>query len=510
MSDNRYQKYDDRATASITELDGLLKKERQDKTDYQVRNNSINARKQRQADYKASRKGRRKTSREDIKRASKPINKRKAYRKNSREYMQSGGNRDFFSKIMDKISGEPTLTQDRGDLRARQKDGTLFQKGVNGYKVDNLQNIGSLPLKDRQRIYKAHSNEAAKGVNIGQNKNPFRHDDYTMRTQNYNQKALNKMDKKLLRLSQKIIDPSTANDSIPKLQSVYDNIKRIRGGVDEKLEYKGTTLQGLVDKDMKISHRPKEGITGYGLGMNKFLESSDSALIGRGVGFMTMAGAGESLLNSFGLLTGTQKALNAKESSLLKRTLSNASMVRMGTIGSMLFSASDDRGINGFVSDNLTYAAALQGWRAGTSFSPLAKHAANAAGNVAAAPWRGVKAAWNANYHPTAPSTSFWNPASTSKASRIAWGAAGGVTGALLGAAAVTAVTSALEDITSNQSIIRKVAKNISTRTIYASTATNGATSSSRQAALNKLSRSGLNDRAMLYGNEARILGGII
>ena len=79
-----------------------------------------------------------------------------------------------------------------------------------------------------------------------------------------------------------------------------------------------------------------------------------------------------------------------------------------------------------------------------------------------------------------------------------------------MGALLVTAASSTISDITSNQSTIRKVAKNISTRTIYASTSTNSATSSSRQAALNKLARSGLNDRALLLGNEARILGGII
>ena len=520
MLDYRYRKYDNKAKEGIKELDDLLQEERENKTAYKVRSEAINARRQKQAEtkaaddaarskYKSTRKGRRKVAREDIKAAHKTVNARKSRRKNFRDSMSSGGNRDLFQKFMDKFSGEQSLIQDRGDLRARQKDGTLFQKGVNGYKVGNMQNIGSLTLKDRQRIYKAHQNEAAKGVNLGQNTNPFRHDDYTMKTQNYSQKALNKMDKKLLNLSEQIINPKTDNDSIPRLQSVYDNIKNVREEMSEKLNYKGKPPEGVDPSDFKRSYRPKEGISGYGLGMNKFIEHSDSALIGRGLGFMTMAGAGESLMNSFGILTSTQSALHKKEANVLKRTFSNASMIRMGTIGSMLYSASVDQGLGGFVTDNLTYAAALQGWRVGTSFSPLAKHAANVVGNVAATPWRMAKAGDDMILG-RSPNVKFWSPASTSKASRLAWGAAGGLTGAAIGALAVTAASAAISDITSNQSTIRKVAKNISTRTIYASTATNGATSSSRQAALNKLSRSGMNDRAMLYGNEARILGGII
>ena len=513
---NRYTRYNERAKTSITELDDLLQEERENKTAYKVRSEAVNARRQKQAETRAADaaarskyKSTRKVTREDIKAAHKPINARKSRRKNFRDSMSSGGNRDLFQKFMDKFSGEQSLTQDRGDLRARQKDGTLFQKGVNGYKVGNMQNIGSLTLKDRQRIYKAHQNEAAKGVNIGQNTNPFRHDDYTMKTQNYSQKALDKMDNKLLNLSQKIIDPKTDNNSIPRMQSIYENISKVRMEMDEKLNYKGRTLNGFLDKDTKISYRPSEGTTGYGLGMNRFVQHSDSALIQRGIGFMTMAGAGESLMNSFGILTSTQSALNKKEANVLKRTFSNASMIRMGTIGSMLYSASVEQGLGGFVTDNLTYAAALQGWRVGTSFSPLAKHAANVVGNVAATPWRMAKAGDDIILG-RSPNVNFWSPASTSKASRLAWGAAGGLTGAAIGALAVTAASAAISDITSNQSTIRKVAKNISTRTIYASTATNGATSSSRQAALNKLSRSGMNDRAMLYGNEARILGGII
>ena len=416
---------------------------------------------------------------------------------------------NVYNSIRDVIGGVTSLSQDRDDIKARLEDKKLYQKGVPTYKVNNMDGIGSLSKKERNLIYKAHQEEAAKSLAIGQNTNPFRKDDYTMRTQNYTESSIKKMDSKLLKLSEEIINPNTSEADVLKKQSIYDNIKSIREKVDSHINYSGISKTGIMDGDIKLTHRPGEGINGYGLGLNKFMASSDTALLGRGLGFMTFAGAGESLMNSFGILTATQQAVNNKEISMFKRAFSNASMIRMGALGSILYSASTDQGLGGFVSDNLTYAGALQGWRVGTSFSPLAKHAANAIGNVAATPWRMAKAGDDMILG-RSPNVNFWTPASTSKASRLAWGAAGGITGAAIGALAVTAASAAISDITSNQSTIRKVAKNISTRTIYASTSTNSATSSSRQAALNKLARSGLNDRALLLGNEARILGGII
>ena len=416
---------------------------------------------------------------------------------------------NVYNNIRDVIGGVTSLSQDRDDIKARLEDKKLYQKGVPTYKVNNMDGIGSLSKKSRNLIYKAHQEEAAKSLAKGQNTNPFRRDDFTMKTQNYSKSAIKKMDSKLLKLSEEIINPNTSEADVLKKQSIYDNIKNIREKVDSHINYSGVSKAGIMDGDIKLTYRPGEGVNGYGLGLNKFMASSDTALLGRGLGFMTFAGAGESLMNSFGILTATQQAMNNKEISMFKRAFSNASMIRMGALGSILYSTSTDQGLGGFVSDNLTYAGALQGWRVGTSFSPLAKHAANAIGNVAATPWRMAKAGDDMILG-RSPNVNFWTPASTSKASRLAWGAAGGITGAAIGALAVTAASAAISDITSNQSTIRKVAKNISTRTIYASTSTNSATSSSRQAALNKLARSGLNDRALLLGNEARILGGII
>ena len=418
---------------------------------------------------------------------------------------------NVYNSIRDVIGGVTSLSQDRDDIKARLEDKKLYQKGVPTYKVNNMDGIGSLSKKSRNLIYKAHQEEAAKSLAKGQNTNPFRRDDFTMKTQNYSKSAIKKMDSKLLKLSEEIINPNTSEADVLKKQSVYDNIKNIREKVDSHINYSGVSKAGIMDGDIKLTYRPGEGVNGYGLGLNKFLASSDTALLGRGLGFMTFAGAGESLMNSFGILTATQQAVNNKEISMFKRAFSNASMIRMGALGSILYSTSTDRGLGGFVSDNLTYAGALQGWRIGTSLSPLGKHAGNVVGNIAATPFRAAGAAYNYAVTGNAPqAANFWKPASAGKISRAAYGLAGGITGAAIGALLVTAASSTISDITSNQSTIRKVAKNISTRTIYASTSTNSATSSSRQAALNKLARSGLNDRALLLGNEARILGGII
>ena len=265
---------------------------------------------------------------------------------------------NVYNNIRDVIGGVTSLSQDRDDIKARLEDKKLYQKGVPTYKVNNMDGIGSLSKKSRNLIYKAHQEEAAKSLAKGQNTNPFRRDDFTMKTQNYSKSAIKKMDSKLLKLSEEIINPNTSEADVLKKQSIYDNIKSIREKVDSHINYSSSSKTGIMDGDIKLTYRPGEWVNGYGLGLNKFMASSDTALLGRGLGFMTFAGAGESLMNSFGILTATQQAMNNKEISMFKRAFSNASMIRMGALGSILYSTSTDQGLGGFVSDNLTYAVA--------------------------------------------------------------------------------------------------------------------------------------------------------
>lgn len=86
----------------------------------------------------------------------------------------------------------------------------------------------------------------------------------------------------------------------------------------------------------------------------------------------------------------------------------------------------------------------------------------------------------------------------------------GALTGFALGAGAVMAVGAGLKDGMSNDSSIRKFAKNIASSEIYTKSTNTRQSLTARQMALNKLSRSGLNDRSLLLANEAAMLKGLI
>lgn len=123
---------------------------------------------------------------------------------------------NVYNSIRDVIGGVTSLSQDRDDIKARLEDKKLYQKGVPTYKVNNMDGIGSLGKKERNLIYKAHQEEAAKSLAKGQNTNPFRRDDFTMKTQNYSKSAIKKMDSKLLKLSEEIINPNTSEADVTK------------------------------------------------------------------------------------------------------------------------------------------------------------------------------------------------------------------------------------------------------------------------------------------------------
>ena len=86
----------------------------------------------------------------------------------------------------------------------------------------------------------------------------------------------------------------------------------------------------------------------------------------------------------------------------------------------------------------------------------------------------------------------------------------GATTGVALAATAVIGASALATDITSNESSIRKMAKKFTTKEIYTQSEDSRQSLTARQMALNKLSKSGLNDRALLLGNEAAGLAGLI
>ena len=93
---------------------------------------------------------------------------------------------------------------------------------------------------------------------------------------------------------------------------------------------------------------------------------------------------------------------------------------------------------------------------------------------------------------------------------RGALGFLGGATGFAIGMAAVQSASWAIKDLSSNRSTIRKIAKDYTTRTSHIDTGYTKQSLTAKQMALSKLAKSGLNDRAMLLGNEARTMKGLM
>ena len=77
-------------------------------------------------------------------------------------------------------------------------------------------------------------------------------------------------------------------------------------------------------------------------------------------------------------------------------------------------------------------------------------------------------------------------------------------------AVAGTALVGGVRDIMSNESSIRKFAKNVSTKELTVGQQNTNQSITARQASLQKLAKSGLNDRGLLIGNEASILSGVM
>lgn len=93
---------------------------------------------------------------------------------------------------------------------------------------------------------------------------------------------------------------------------------------------------------------------------------------------------------------------------------------------------------------------------------------------------------------------------------RFAGGAVGGAIGFAAGAALVGGGMWAASDLTSNDSVLAKMAKGYSKLASNAGIEQNNRTLTMRQQALQQLSQSAINDRASLLGNEAAVVRGVL
>lgn len=224
---------------------------------------------------------------------------------------------------------------------------------------------------------------------------------------------------------------------------------------------------------IKDSYRPTYGTTGYGLGFKNSMAASRTEHLARAAHYMNPFGAGAS--SSFQALTETMGLMNKQQRLMASQARGLAriphNIVPIAAAGMLFTSMADNKGPGEIVEDFVSMAGGLHGWRVGSALGGALN-----IGNKTKFLGLGIG------------------------------GIAGAATGYLLG----TAVVGGINDITSNDSKIRSFAKKLGTKESTVTMPETRQSLTARQASLQKLSRSGLNDRGLLLGNESSVLAGIM
>lgn len=252
------------------------------------------------------------------------------------------------------------------------------------------------------------------------------------------------------------------------------------------------------------SYAPEEGTSGYGLGASNYMKASRAELATRAIHFANPVGAAsrEALMNTFGVMTSRQsahlKALTAPNRSYFARFKNAGLIAQAGVVAGVAGTALSGGDAGDLVTNLLTGAAGLQGWRIGSSV---------AGALVKGTPTRGEI---GKSLHIAGDNANKIKGITRASVLRGTAGVVGGLTGFAVGMLAVQKTYDILQDVSSNQSKIRKIATDLGKRQQYMAMDNNFKTLTAKQAALNKLAKSGLNDRAMLLGNEARVMKGLM
>lgn len=222
---------------------------------------------------------------------------------------------------------------------------------------------------------------------------------------------------------------------------------------------------------VKDSYRPTYGTSGYGLGSNA-MKASRTEHLARFGHYMNPFGAGgesglQALKESFGFMN-KQQQIAASQARGLGRLTHN--IVPVAAAGLLFSDMASNKGPSEILEDFVSMGGALHGWRAGSALGGALN-----IGNKTKFLGLGVG------------------------------GAVGAATGYLIGAA----VVGGINDITSNDSGIRKFAKKLGTKESLVTSPDTRQSLTARQQSLQKLAKSGLNDRGLLLGNESSILVGL-
>ena len=222
---------------------------------------------------------------------------------------------------------------------------------------------------------------------------------------------------------------------------------------------------------------------GYSIGFSGHRRASQSALAGSAM-FDTARAFSENSLNSLGIVTNQQR-MQFKSSGMLGKA---GALLGPGLGAATIFSTIADGGdMYETMTFNLAAASGMAGFTAGSRLG----------GSL----FQGAQMVKNEH--------TGLNQLKGGKM-RFAGGAVGGAIGFAAGAALVGGGMWAASDLTSNNSVLAKMAKGYSRLASNAGIEQNNRTLTMRQQALQQLSQSAINDRASLLGNEAAVLRGVL
>lgn len=215
---------------------------------------------------------------------------------------------------------------------------------------------------------------------------------------------------------------------------------------------------------------PRYGMTGYGLGFMNSMKASRTEHLVRGLHYLNPVGvgglsAGQAVMETFGIMNKAQRMQVAQSRGFAK--LGNMMVPGLGALqlGMGIYNKEDAGQI---FEDMFSMGTSLAGWRTGAALGGAATRA--------------------------------------SSLGRLVGLGVGGLTGMALGYGIGTAVVGGVRDIMSNESQIRNFAKKISTKEVSVDQIGTNQSLTARMASLQKLAKSGLNDRNLLMGSEATIL----
>ena len=221
------------------------------------------------------------------------------------------------------------------------------------------------------------------------------------------------------------------------------------------------------------------GIMGWGMNYGDFSRAKTGDLAGRAKFFMNPLNAAtrEDALNTMGMLSKAQKSAVSSGGFLQKA-------FHMAIPGATAFGMAATMADGGDGFDYMAQVAApeiglLGGWRAG-------KAVGQTAGSLVS------------------------NNSKKGLAFRAAAGVTGGIAGALTGALALGAVAEGIHSAGDSNNFIKKSAHEIRSTDLVSDFVVNQNTLTHRRKALQQLSKSSLNNRGQLMGNEAMIMRGIM